>query len=90
MDSTLHMQGTIPIYMFTGLNDILNFGNDAIPVAHKVWASDHAEYIDFNKDGSFLVSAHQNGLIKLWVWMGEDSGLNARRHEWIKTQQTDK
>lgn len=76
------------IYVYR-LNDILNFGNDAIPVAHKVWASDHAEYIDFNADGSFLVSAHQNGLIKLWVWMGEDSGLNARRHEWIKTQQTD-
>ncbi|MFW5831672.1 MAG: WD40 repeat domain-containing protein [Prolixibacteraceae bacterium] len=76
------------IYVYR-LNDILNFGNDAIPVAHKVWASDHAEYIDFNADGSFLVSAHQNGLIKLWVWMGEDSGLNARRHEWIKKQQTD-
>ncbi len=77
------------IYVYR-LNDILNYGNDAIPVAHEVWASDHAEYIDFNADGSFLVSAHQNGLIKLWVWMGEDSGLNARRHEWVKTEQTDK
>lgn len=76
------------IYVYR-LNDILNFGNDAIPVAHKVWASDHAEYIDFNADGSFLVSAHQNGLIKLWVWMGEDPGLNARRHQWVLEQQSD-
>ncbi|MFW6289593.1 MAG: WD40 repeat domain-containing protein [Mariniphaga sp.] len=76
------------IYVYR-VDDIKEFGNDAIPVAHKVWASDHAEYIDFNADGSFLVSAHQNGLIKLWVWMGENSDLNARRHQWIKEQQTD-
>jgi WD40 repeat protein len=76
----------IYVYRFT---DIISYGNDAIPVAHKVWASDHAEFIDFNADGSFLVSAHQNGLIKLWVWMGEDSDINARRHEWVKSQQKD-
>ncbi len=69
--------------------DILKFSNDAIPVAHQSWAGDHAEYIDFNMDGSFLVSAHQNGLIKLWVWMGEDPDINDRRHEWVKTQQKD-
>ena len=76
----------IYVYRF---RDILNFSNDNIPVAHRVWASDHAEYIDFNVDGSFLVSAHQNGLIKLWVWMGEDSDLNSKRHSWIKEQQSD-
>ncbi len=71
------------------VDDILNFGHDQIRIAHKVWASDHAEYIDFNTDGSFLASAHQNGLIKLWVWMGEDPELNERRHSWVKTQQSD-
>ena len=76
----------IYVYRF---QDILSFANDNIPVAHRVWASDHAEYIDFNADGSFLVSAHQNGLIKLWVWMGEDSDLNSKRHSWIKDQQSD-
>jgi len=76
----------IYVYRF---QDLLQFSNDNIPVAHRVWASDHAEYIDFNKDGSFLVSAHQNGLIKLWVWMGEDSDLNEKRHSWIKEQQSD-
>ncbi len=76
------------IYVYR-LADILQFANDAIPVAHKVWAGDHAEYIDFNADGSFLSSAHQNGLIKLWVWMGEDPALNSKRHKWILQQQTD-
>ncbi len=74
------------IYVYR-VADILQFGNDAIPVAHKTWAGDHAEYIDFNADGSFLVSAHQNGLIKLWVWMGEDAGVNARRHQQVKKEQ---
>jgi hypothetical protein len=58
-------------------------------MAHRVWASDHAEYLDFNADGSFLSSAHQNGLIKLWVWMGEDPDINSTRHSWVKTQQRD-
>ena len=76
------------IYVYR-LSDILEFSHDNIPVAHKVWASDNAEYIDFNADGSFLASAHQNGLIKLWVWMSEDPDLNSKRHSWVKEQQTD-
>lgn len=76
------------IYVYR-IDDILSFGNDEIPVAHRVWAGDHAEYIDFNADGSFLCSAHQNGLIKLWVWMGENPAMNSSRHSWIKTQQKD-
>jgi WD40 repeat protein len=76
------------IYIYR-ITDILKYSNDDIPVAHKSWAGDHAEYIDFNADGSFLVSAHQNGLIRLWVWMGEDPELNTNRHKWIRTQQKD-
>lgn len=76
------------IYVYR-INDVLNNSNDDIRVAHKVWASDHAEYIDFNRDGSFLCSAHQNGLLKLWVWMGEDAALNRNRHNWVKSQQSD-
>ncbi len=74
----------IRIYRIT---DVLKYDNDRIPIAHRVWASDNAEYIDFNDDGSFLVSAHQNGLIKLWVWMGEDPGLNERLHQEVKKKQ---
>ncbi|MFP4381779.1 MAG: WD40 repeat domain-containing protein [Candidatus Sumerlaeia bacterium] len=76
------------IYVYR-LSDILRYGNDSIPVAHKVWGGDNSEYIDFNADGSFLCSAHQNGLIKLWVWMSEDADLNAQRHQWLKKRQKD-
>ncbi len=76
-------------YIYTyRLADILDFNDDAIPLANKTWAADHAEYIDFNADGSFFASAHQNGLIKLWVWMGEDSGLNSRRHREVIIEQS--
>jgi len=76
----------IYLYRFA---DIMNYSNDDIPMAAQIWASDHAEFIDFNADGSFLVSAHQNGLIKLWVWMGEQSNLNSQRHQYIiKEQET--
>lgn len=76
------------IYVYR-IKDILEYSNDHIPVAHKVWAGDNAEYIDFNTDGSFLSSAHQNGLIKLWVWMSEDPAMNAKRHRWVSETQTD-
>lgn len=69
--------------------DLFRFGNDAIPVAHKACAADHAEYLDFNADGSFLVSAHQSGLFKLWVWMGEESDLNASRYHQLLQQQSE-
>ena len=69
------------------VKEIMSYKNDRIPLAHKVWAGDHAEYIDFNADGSFLVSAHQNGLIKLWAWMGEDPALNEKRHKGVKENQ---
>ncbi|TRX48566.1 hypothetical protein FNH22_28645 [Fulvivirga sp. M361] len=69
------------------VEEVIAYKNDRIPLAHKVWAGDHAEYIDFNNDGSFLVSAHQNGLIKLWAWMGEDPSLNERRHKNVKVIQ---
>lgn len=76
------------IYVYR-LSDLLRFSNDDIPITHKTWAGDHSEYIDFNADGSFLVSAHQNGLIKLWVWMGEDPSLNSKRHREITESQRD-
>jgi WD40 repeat protein len=74
------------IYIYR-LDDILMNQNDEIPMAAQIWASDHAEYLDFNEDGSFLTSAHQNGLVKLWVWMGESSSLNSSRHSKLTQDQ---
>ena len=67
--------------------DILSKEDDEVQVAAQVFANDGAEYIDFNSDGSFLVSAHQDGIIRLWVWKGEDPNLNAKRHRWVSQQQ---
>jgi len=75
------------IYIYR-VADIIAYRNDNIRVAFKIWAGDHAEYIDFNADGSFLASAHQNGLVKLWVWMGEDPDLNSNRHSKLLDTQT--
>ena len=79
--------GHSPYIFIYRINDIIGHKHDQIRTAAQIWAGDHAEYIDFNKDGSFLVSAHQNGLIKLWAWMGEDPKLNERRHKGIKKEQ---
>ncbi len=67
--------------------EVLSTEDDEVPVIAQVFANDGAEYIDFNKDGSFLVSAHQDGIIRLWVWKGEDPFLNAKRHRWVSKKQ---
>lgn len=67
--------------------DVLSDLDDEVAVAAQVFANDGAEYIDFNADGGFLVSAHQDGVIRLWVWKGEDPYLNERRHRWVSEQQ---
>ncbi|NND07869.1 MAG: WD40 repeat domain-containing protein [Saprospiraceae bacterium] len=58
-----------------------------VQAAAQVFANDGAEYIDFNQDGGYLVSAHQDGIIRLWVWKGEDHMLNEQRHRWVSEQQ---
>ncbi len=67
--------------------EILSDEDDEVQVAAQIFANDGAEYIDFNADGSFLVSAHQDGIIRLWVWKGEDPFLNSKRHKWVKQKQ---
>ncbi|MEO0731746.1 MAG: WD40 repeat domain-containing protein [Bacteroidota bacterium] len=58
-----------------------------VRVAYQVHANDQAEFMDFNADGSFLVSAHQDGVIRLWVWMSEDPDLNYNRHRKVTAEQ---
>ena len=58
-----------------------------IPVAHMAYAMDNAEYMHFNADGSMLVSAHQDGMVRLWVFMSEDPTVSQRRHEEVKKRQ---
>jgi WD40 repeat protein len=60
------------------------------------WASvflsepaDHMEYLSFSRNGSFLASAHQDGLVRLWVWMRGDPNLNKRLHEELMKRQAE-
>lgn len=51
---------------------------------------DNAEYVTFSRNGSFVASAHQDGVIRLWVWMRGDPDLNRRLHsELVKKQAED-
>ncbi len=56
-------------------------------LVHMSQAVDHAEYAAFSRNGSFLVSAHQDGAVRLWVWMRGDPQLNKRLHESLMKRQ---
>jgi WD40 repeat protein len=56
-------------------------------LVHESQPVDNAEYVAFSKNGSFLASAHQDGVVRLWVWMRGDPELNKRLHvELMKRQ----
>jgi WD40 repeat protein len=48
---------------------------------------DHAEYVTVSRNGSWVASAHQDGIIRLWVWMRGDPGLNKRLHSALEKKQ---
>ena len=77
--------GNDPFIRFFRTQDIL--ADHRIYTALQVHAGDQAEYLHINQTGGLMVSAHQDGLIRLWVIMSEDPSVNARRHEWVKEQQ---
>mgnify|MGYP005854184845 CR=1 FL=1 len=50
---------------------------------------DNAEYLTFSRNGSFVASAHQDGVIRLWVWMRGDAALNKRLHSELMKRQAE-
>lgn len=56
-------------------------------MVHQSTPVDNAEYIAFSRNGSFLTSAHQDGIVRLWVWMRGDATLNDRLHRELKKRQ---
>ncbi len=56
-------------------------------LVHQSQPVDNAEYVAFSANGSFLASAHQDGVVRVWVWMRGDATLNKRLHgELMKKQ----
>jgi WD40 repeat protein len=58
-------------------------------LVHQSQPVDNAEYVAFSRNGSFLASAHQDGVIRLWVWMRGDAGLNKRLHSELMKRQAE-
>ena len=56
-------------------------------LVHQSQAVDNAEYVAFSRNGSFVASAHQDGAVRLWVWMRGDPGLNRRLHTELMKKQ---
>jgi WD40 repeat protein len=50
---------------------------------------DNAEYVTFSRNGSFVASAHQDGVVRLWVWMRGDHELNKRLHSELTKKQAE-
>ena len=58
-------------------------------LVHTSEAADHAEYVHYSRNGAFLASAHQDGLVRLWVCMSGDPDLNKRLHRELTQRQAD-
>jgi WD40 repeat protein len=56
-------------------------------LVHESQPVDNAEYVSFSRNGSFVASAHQDGLVRLWVWMRGDAELNKRLHNELMRKQ---
>lgn len=58
-------------------------------LVHQSQPVDNAEYVTFSRNGSFVASAHQDGVIRLWVWMRGDPDLNQRLHSELMKKQAE-
>jgi WD40 repeat protein len=58
-------------------------------LVHTSPAADHAEYVNYSRNGAFLTSAHQDGLVRLWVCMSGDPDLNKRLHNQLTQRQAE-
>ena len=56
-------------------------------LVHHSQPVDNAEYVAFSRNGSFVASAHQDGAVRLWVWMRGEPGLNKRLHTELMKKQ---
>jgi WD40 repeat protein len=61
--------------------------NDSLPFALRAPVSDSMEYLDFNDQGTLLVSAHQDGTVQLWTFMSDNPRINEERHRMVRRAQ---
>ncbi|MEM9828153.1 MAG: PQQ-binding-like beta-propeller repeat protein [Planctomycetota bacterium] len=63
------------------------FDNNSLPIGLRIHVTDQLEYMNFNRDGSLLTTAHQDGTVQLWTYMSDNPGINQRSHARLKRQQ---
>ncbi len=56
-------------------------------LAHTSIHSGPTEYLHFNRKGSLLVSAHEDGTVRLWLWVSEDPSINWNEHVNLRKRQ---
>lgn len=47
-----------------------------IPIAHVSPRAGRSEYLEFSPNGATMVSAHEDGTIRLWLWKSGDEDIN--------------
>jgi WD40 repeat protein len=75
----------ITLYAVSGLVDAA-IDHDSLP-ATRVPVTDSLEFMQFNRQGSLLVTSHQDGTIQLWTYMSDDPTINTRRHAEVRRLQ---
>ena len=65
----------------------VDFGMENIPVAHLSPPAGRTEYLEFAPNGSTLVSAHEDGTVRLWLWKSGDLDINIKHHYALKERQ---
>jgi WD40 repeat protein len=83
----LFTAGHDPRIFITRLRDILDPLQQEVLPAYRSIPTDNMEYLHVSPNGGLLASAHQDGMVRLWVFMNDDPNVNAKRHEWVKEQQ---
>ncbi len=64
---------------------LLNYGE--VTAFSSVFAHDWGTSFDFHPEGSLIVSAHKDGIMRLWVWLGVDIEMHKRRRAWLNEMQ---
>jgi WD40 repeat protein len=64
-----------------------DFGAQYLPFVMQTEATGPAEYLDFSPNGGLLVSAHEDGTIRLWLYRAGDPDLNIRSHRELTRRQ---
>lgn len=64
---------------------LLSYGE--VTAFSTVFANDGSTSFDFNPEGSLVITAHKDGIMRLWVWLGADIELHKRRRAWLNEMQ---